>query len=178
VLKFFRNTKTIAGTRAGNLRGEAIVLTVSPSGARNWQLNSDEVKWQTLPGVDHFRYWMIDVDEKSGTIDFIARLEAFKPIVTHGHLTLTNTLVLEGEHRFYEPDGTTLKEVRPTGCYTTSLPGPAHRECGGEGGALILYNLRGDGGVYFTLLDDAGNVAGTLTMKDFAGLLEAQKQLA
>ncbi len=72
---------------------------------------------------------MLGIDREKGLVDFIIKFEANQQIVLHRHLALTNTLVVQGEHRLYEPNGA-LKEIRPVGSYTSSPPGEPH----GEGG--------------------------------------------
>jgi hypothetical protein len=95
-------------------------------------------------------------------------------IFLHRHLALTNTLVVQGEHRLYEPDGA-LKEVRPVGSYTSSPPGEPHREGAGDEGGVVFYSVRGKEGVLFEVLDDALNVVGTLSLEDFVGAFKEQK---
>ena len=103
------------------------------------------------------------------------RYEPNGRIFLHRHRSDTHTLVLRGEHRLYEPDGS-LKEVRPVGCYTAApADAPPHSEGGGAEGALVLYSTRGGAeGVLFDVLDEAGQVVATLDLADVAGLFEAQ----
>ena len=106
----------------------------------------------------------------------------FQPIFQHNHLcraslTLTNTFVVQGEHRLYEPNGA-LKEIRPVGSYTSSPPGEPHREGGGDQECVVFYSVRGKTDVLFELLDDNRNIVGTLTTRDFMEALEEQKTAA
>jgi hypothetical protein len=89
-------------------------------------------------------------------------------------VALTNTWVVQGEHRLYEPDGA-LKEVRPVGRYTSSPPGAPHREGGGAEGAVVFYSFRGEEGVFLEWLDDALNIVATTGMMDYVGLFKEQK---
>jgi hypothetical protein len=57
---------------------------------------------------------MLDVDVSRKVIDFILKFPPNQQIFLHRHLALTNTLVVQGEHRLYEPSGA-LKEVRRVG---------------------------------------------------------------
>ncbi len=93
----------------------------------------------------------------------------------HRHLALTNTLVIQGEHRLYEPEGR-LKEIRQVGSYTSSAPGEPHREGGGSDGAAVFYSVRAEGDELFDVLDDSGKLTGKLKMQDFVDLLEAFKE--
>ena len=85
--------------------------------------------------------------------------------------------VIQGEHRLYYLDGS-LKEVRPTGKYTRSLPSDEpHSEGGGDDcDVIILFSIRGDG-VLYEILDDALNVIATITFNDLQALYEQQNQL-
>jgi hypothetical protein len=90
-------------------------------------------------------------------------------------LALTNTLVVQGEHRLYEPNGK-LKEVRPVGSYTSSPPGDPHQEGAGDEGGVVFYSVRGKDGALFEVLDDNLNVIGTLGLDDFVGAFDEQKK--
>jgi hypothetical protein len=92
----------------------------------------------------------------------------------HRHLALTNTLVIQGDHRLYEPSGA-LKEVRAVGSYTSTPPGEPHREGAGDEGGVVFYSVRGKDGALFEVLDNDLNVIGTLGMDDFAAALKEQR---
>jgi len=100
-------------------------------------------------------------------------------IFLHRHRSVTNTFVVQGEHRLYEPDGG-VKEIRPVGSYTCSEPSDdPHSEGGGAQGAVMFYSTRGcANGVLFDVLDDSANQVGTLTLQDVATLFEAQGRKA
>ena len=118
---------------------------------------------------------MLDVDEDRKIVDFVIKFDPNEQIVLHRHLTLTNTFVVQGEHRLYEPDGA-LKEIRSVGSYTSSLPGNPHREGGGDEACIVFYSTRGDkNGIMFEVLDDEMNVVGTLGMEDFKAAYAEQK---
>jgi hypothetical protein len=108
--------------------------------------------------------------------------DLFQPIFQHNHLcraslALTNTFVVQGEHRLYEPNGA-LKEIRPVGSYTSSQPGEPHREGGGDQECVVFYSVRGKTDVLLELLNDNRNIVGTLTTRDFMEALEEQKKVA
>jgi hypothetical protein len=117
---------------------------------------------------------MLDVDVPGKIVDFILKFPANKQIFLHRHLALTNTLVVQGEHRLYEPTGA-LKEVRPIGSYTSTPPGEPHREGAGDNGGVVFYSVRGKDGILFEVLDDGLNVIGTLSMDDFVSAFKEQK---
>jgi quercetin dioxygenase-like cupin family protein len=77
------------------------------------------------------------------------KFAAHRQIVLHRHVAHNNTLVLQGEHRLYEPDGA-QKEIRPVGSYTVSPPNDEpHREGGGDQDVIVLFSIRGSDGVLY-----------------------------
>jgi len=128
------------------------------------------IDWQPLGEFKHFMVAVYHVDEARKIVDFIIKYEPNERIVTHRHLAQTSTLVIQGEHRIYEPNGE-LKEVRPVGGYTSSAPAEPHSEGGGAEGAVIFYSLRADDERLFELYDDDMKPIATLGIADFAGLL-------
>ena len=130
------------------------------------------IDWQPLGEFKHFMVAVYHVDEARKIVDFIIKYEPNERIVTHRHLAQTSTLVIQGEHRIYEPNGE-LKEVRPVGGYTSSPPAEPHSEGGGAEGAVIFYSLRADDERLFELYDDEMKSIATLGIADFAGLLRA-----
>jgi hypothetical protein len=117
---------------------------------------------------------MFDVDVSQKLVDLILKFPPNRQIFLHRHLALTNTLVVQGEHRLYEPNGA-LKEIRPVGSYTSSPPGDPHREGAGDEGGVVFYSVRGKDGTLFEVLDDDLKVVGTLSMNDFIDALKEQK---
>ena len=133
------------------------------------------IRWYTLGDFEHFVFAMLDVDVPQKLVDFILKFPPNQKIFLHRHLALTNTLVVQGEHRLYEPNGK-LKEVRPVGSYTSSPPGDPHQEGAGDGGGVVFYSVRGKDGALFEVLDDNLNVIGTLGLDDFVSAFNEQKQ--
>ena len=133
------------------------------------------IRWYTLGDFEHFVFAMLDVDVPQRIIDFILKFPPNQKIFLHRHLALTNTLVVQGEHRLYEPNGK-LKEVRPVGSYTSSPPGDPHQEGAGDEGGVVFYSVRGKDGALFEVLDDNLNVIGTLGLDDFVSAFNEQKQ--
>lgn len=140
-----------------------------------YKFDDRNIRWHKLGDLDHLVFAMLDVDEDRKVVDFIIKFDPNERIVLHRHLVLTNTLVVQGEHRLYEPTGE-LKEIRPVGSYTSSPPGEPHQEGGGEDGCVVFYSTRGDRqGLMFELLDNSMNVIGTLGMEDFVAAFAEQK---
>ena len=132
------------------------------------------IRWQKFGDFEHFVFAMFDVDKQKKVIDFILKFDPNQRIFLHRHLALTNTLVIQGEHRLYEPNGA-LKEARPVGSYTSSPPGEPQREGAGNEGGVVFYSVRGKDGPLFELLDDELHVIGTFGMQDFLDAFNAQK---
>ena len=132
------------------------------------------MRWYKLGDFEHFVFAMLDVDSENIIVDFILKFPAHEQIFLHRHLALTNTFVVQGAHRLYEPDGS-LKEIRSVGSYTSSPPGYPHREGAGDGGGVVFYSVRGKDGVLFEGLDEDLNVNVTLSLEDFASAYEEQK---
>lgn len=147
----------------------AAVVVETPS----YAFDDRNIRWRKLAGFEHYELTVLDVDEQRKLVDLLVKFEANRQILLHRHLSLTNTWVVQGEHRLYEPNGS-LKEVRPVGRYTSSPPGEPHREGGGAEGAVVFYSFRGDG-VFLEWLDDNLNVVATTSMEDFSNLFKEQK---
>ena len=142
------------------------MAAVVASRTASYGFDDRKIKWYKLGDFEHFVFAMFDVDEPRQIVDFILKFAPNQQIFLHRHLALTNTLVVQGEHRLYEPNGS-LKEIRLVGSYTSTPPGEPHREGGGVDGAVVFYSVRGKDGALFEVLDDNLKVVGTLGMKDF-----------
>ena len=145
------------------------MVTSAAAKTTPYAFDDRNIQWRELAGFEHFVIAMLDVDAPRKALDFIIKFPPNQQIFLHRHLVLTNTLVVQGEHRLYEPDGA-LKEVRPVGSYTSSPPGAPHREGGGDEGCVVFYSTRGKDGDLFEILDDALKVIGMLGTQDFIGL--------
>jgi hypothetical protein len=143
--------------------------------AISYAFDDRNIRWNKLGDFEHFVFAVLDIDPPRRIVDFIVKFEPNQQIFVHRHLALTNTLVVQGEHRIYEPDGV-LKEVRAVGSYTSSLPGEPHREGAGYEEAVILYSVRGKDGALFEILDDDLRVVETLGAEDFIQAFEEQKK--
>src|SRR5262249_52781113 len=140
-----------------------------------YSFDDRNIRWYKLGDFEHFVFAMLDVDAPLKIVDFILKFPPNQQIFLHRHLALTNTLVVQGEHRLYEPNGR-LKEVRGVGSYTSTPPGEPHREGAGDEGGVIFYSVRGKDGVLFEVLDDDLQVVGTLGMDDFVTALKEQRK--
>jgi quercetin dioxygenase-like cupin family protein len=155
---------------------------VSPEAVYSSTFDDRHIRWYRLgefgaqfePFDEHFMLTMLDVDESQKLVDFLLKFPPNQRIFLHRHLALTNTLVVQGEHRLYEPNGA-LKEVRRVGSYTSSPPGEPHREGAGDAGSVVLFSVRGKDGILFEFLDDDLHVVGTISLQDCINAFEIQK---
>lgn len=141
-----------------------------------YNFDDRNIQWHKLGDFEHFVYSVLDIDQENQIVDVIFKFEPHQPIVLHRHMALNKTLVIQGEHRLYEPNGE-IKEIRSVGSYSSS-PASAdpHRECGGDEGAVVFFSIRGNNGALYEVLDDGQNLIGTLSMQDFIDLAEANKK--
>lgn len=141
----------------------------------SYSFDDRNIRWNKLGDFEHLLYSILDVDEKNSIADVLFKFSANEKILLHRHLAHNNTLVIQGEHRLYEPNGA-LKEIRPVGSMTSSPPNPdPHREGGGDQDVIIAFSIRGDG-VLYELLDDDLNIIGTISMQDLVALHQASRQ--
>ena len=139
-----------------------------------YSFDDRNIRWNQLGDFEHLLYSILDVDEKNSIADVLFKFSANEKILLHRHLAHNNTLVIQGEHRLYEPNGA-LKEIRPVGSMTSSPPNPdPHREGGGDQDVIIAFSIRGDG-VLYELLDDDLNIIGTISMQDLVALHQASR---
>ncbi len=140
----------------------------------NAGFDDSNIIWNQLESIDHVWYHVCDVDEDAKIVDVLLKFSANQKIVLHRHHADYRTLVLQGELRIYEPDGS-VKEVRPVGSYIfTKGGGTPHTEGGGEVDVVVFFSNRGTDGTIYEILDDELNTLATLGLHDFKGLLEAQ----
>ncbi|MGI1669835.1 MAG: hypothetical protein K6L74_05855 [Neptuniibacter sp.] len=134
----------------------------------------DVADWRSLEGLEHIQYSILHIDETQQRAEVLFKLEPHKPIILHRHCALNKIVVLSGEHHIYDARGN-LTEVRATGSYTVAQPDlHPHSECGGDGGAILLFSIFDNGGdALYELMDPDQNIIGTLTMADLIALSQA-----
>jgi len=140
----------------------------------NLQRIEDVTDWRSLEGLEHIQYSILHIDETRQRAEVLFKLEPHKPIILHRHCALNKILVLSGEHHIYNVQGN-ITEVRATGSYTVAQPDQhPHSECGGDGGAILLFSIFDNGGdALYELMDPEQNIIGTLTMADLIALSQA-----
>ena len=140
-----------------------------------YNFDDSNIRWNKLGDFDHLLYSILDVDQKNKIADVLFKFSANEKIVLHRHLAHNNTLVIQGEHRLYEPNGA-IKEIRPVGSLTSSPPSnDPHREGGGDQDVIVAFSIRGSDGVLYELLDDDMKVIGTISMQDLSDLFNANR---
>ena len=132
-----------------------------------------DIGWYYLGDDKHWVLAILDVNVSQRIVDFLVKYEPKQQIFFHRHLALTNTLVVQGEHRMYEPTG--VLRVCSVGSYESNPPGDTHRDGAGEEEAVVFYSVRGKDGILFEILNDDLNVVGTLSTDDFMGAWQEQK---
>lgn len=120
------------------------MAAVNTSGTRAYAFDDSNIQWYSFVGIEHLQFSLCDLDEERQVADLIVKFDPDKIVSLHNHLAQTNMLIIQGELRMYEADGT-LKEVRPAGKYIRGKRDDMHREGGGPEGAVVLYSVRGDG---------------------------------
>ena len=135
----------------------------------------DSIEFGPMPGIDGLEVRVLDVDLDRQIVDAVFRFPANQTVALHRHVSQTNMMILSGELRMYEDDGS-VRDVRTTGNYYCGTRDDAHTEGGGPEGAIVLYSVRGHGAAeIIEVLGDDGQVLGALTFDDVAEL-EASQQ--
>ena len=149
-----------------------VAVNQSPS---VYAFDDSKITWHPFVGIDNLEFNLYDLDVERQVIDLIVKFEPNKIVALHNHLAQTNMMVIQGELRMYETDGT-LKEVRPAGSYTRGKRDDVHSEGGGADGAIVFYSVRGHGDEnMFEIMDSDAKVLATLTMADLRGAWEQQQ---
>lgn len=136
--------------------------------------DTQNVYWNTIPGIDHLAYQVLAVDESKRIVDILFKFDANAKIVLHRHKADYITLVLQGELRIYRPNGT-LKEIRPVGSYVAgTADGEPHTEGGGDQEVIAFFSNRNVKEVVYEILDENQNTIATFGIAEFKALLAAQ----
>ena len=132
-----------------------------------------DITWQTVAFIGA-QIYVLAVDSALGIADVLIRFAADTPGKLHRHVCDFNTFVLQGELRFWRPDGS-FKEVRPTASHVqVAANGAPHSEGAGGQTAIVLFSFRGTTGDMIHYLDDNGAVVFCLAFADFEAALTDQ----
>jgi len=75
------------------------MATSTTAAMMSYAFDDRNIRWYTLGDFEHFVFAMLDVDVSQKIVDFILKFPPNQQIFLHRHLALTNTLVVQGEHR-------------------------------------------------------------------------------
>ncbi|MCJ2039706.1 regulator [Methylobacterium sp. J-059] len=136
--------------------------------------DESNITWRTLDWLPHIAFFVYKVDEENRIVDVVFKFAANQKVMLHRHKSPYVTLVMQGELRFYRPDGT-HKETRPTGSYVSGVAnGEPHLEGGGDEDAIVFFSNRNIEDALYEFLDDASNPVQVLGIADFKAQLEEQ----
>jgi len=130
--------------------------------------------WSKLDWLEHVWFYVYDIDRKNGIVDVVFKFAPNSKAMLHQHKTPYVTLVLQGELRFYRPNGE-LKEIRPTGSYVKGVAnGEPHLEGGGDQETIVFFSNRNVEDALYQFLDANMQPTITLRLADVEAALEAQ----
>lgn len=134
------------------------------------------VNWNTLEGIDHLWYHVLNVDRDLKVVDLLLKFAANERVVLHKHHADYSTFIIQGELRLYDSEGE-LTEIRPTASYVQKSAGGApHTEGGGDQDCIAWFSNKGTDGVIYEILGPNGETLGTLGLAEFEALMEAQAE--
>ena len=129
--------------------------------------DESNITWRTLEWLDNISFYVYNVDEVNRIVDVIFKFAANKRVMLHRHKAPYVTLVIQGELRFYGPDGR-IKETRPAGSYVQGVAnGEPHTEGGGDQDAIVFFSNRNVEDALYEFLDEHGAPVQVLTLSDF-----------
>jgi quercetin dioxygenase-like cupin family protein len=138
------------------------------------KFDDSNLTWRQLEGLDDLWFYVYNVDRKNGIVDVIFKFAANSRVPLHQHKAPYITLVLQGELRFYRPNGEP-KEVRPIGSYVAGIAnGEPHIEGGGDEDAIVFFSNRNVEDAIYEFLDENLQPTVTLRIADFEEQLRAQ----
>ena len=134
----------------------------------------ENIDWKPFNDMPGFVYKVLNVDEKRREIDMLFRFDPDSFCFNHRHVTKVTSIVLEGDHvvREFDDAGNERVSIRKAGQFSVSEGGDAHIEGGGENGAVVLFNFRGDTDHIYDIMDDALNVVRKVYIRDFKRTLD------
>ena len=138
------------------------------------QFDDSNLTWSQLDWLKHTSFYIYNADRQNGIVDAIFKFDANSKVKIHQHKVPYITLVLQGELRFYRPNGE-LKEIRPTGSFVRGVANAEpHLEGGGDQDTIVFFSIRNVIDELFVFLDDNMKPAEIVTISDAEALLEAQ----
>jgi quercetin dioxygenase-like cupin family protein len=138
------------------------------------EFDDRNITWRKVDWLDHVEFYVYKADEENRIVDVLFKFAANTKAMLHRHKTPYVTFVVQGELRFYRPNGE-LKEIRPIGSYVSGVAnGEPHLEGGGDEDAIVFFSNRNVENAMYEFLDDTLQPTVTLGFEDFKAQLEAQ----
>ena len=138
--------------------------------------DQSNIKWNTLEGIDHLWYHVLNVDRDLKVVDVLLKFAANERVVLHKHHADYSTFIIQGELRLYDAEGQ-LTEVRPTASFVQKTAGGApHTEGGGDEDCIAWFSNKGTDGLIYEILGHNGETLGTLGLPEFEALMLAQDE--
>ncbi|MEO8421874.1 MAG: regulator [Hyphomicrobium sp.] len=138
------------------------------------EFDDRNITWRKVDWLDHVEFYVYQADEENRIVDVLFKFAANTKAMLHRHKTPYITFVVQGELRFYRPNGE-LKEIRPTGSYVSGVAnGEPHLEGGGDEDAIVFFSNRNVENAMYEFLDANLQPTVTLGFDDFKAQLEAQ----
>ncbi|MCV3273368.1 hypothetical protein [Roseobacter sinensis] len=138
--------------------------------------DQSNVKWNTLEGIDHLWYHVLNVDRELNVVDLLLKFAANERVVLHKHHADYSTFIIQGELRLYNAEGE-LTEIRPTASFVQKSAGGApHTEGGGDEDCIAWFSNKGTDGVIYEILGPNGDTLGTLGLPEFEALMQTQDE--
>lgn len=139
----------------------------------SYLFDDSNIAWRSFDFLGT-QYCVQAADAAMGIADVLIKFQPHTPGKLHQHLMDYSTFVLQGELRFWRPDGS-LKEIRPTGSYVhAAANGEPHTEGAGDQAAIVLYSIRGGTGDMFAVFEPDSDEVHKLGFADFAAALADQ----
>jgi hypothetical protein len=140
---------------------------------QSYQFDDRNFTWLTFDYLGT-QYYVQAVDAAMGIVDVLIKFQPNAPGKLHQHLMGYSTFVLQGELRFWRPDGS-MKEIRPTGSYVLGpANGEPHSEGAGDQAAIVLFSIRGGTGDMFAIFEEGSDEVHKLGFADFQAALADQ----
>ncbi len=138
------------------------------------KFDDENITWYKLDWLPDLELYVYKVDEENRIIDILFKFAANSKVQLHRHKSPYITFVIQGELRFYRPDGES-KEIRPTGSYVSGVANrEPHLEGGGDEAAIVFFSNREVEGPLYEFLDENLQPTVTLGFDDFKAQLEEQ----
>ncbi|WP_416896670.1 MAG: cupin domain-containing protein [Minwuia sp.] len=145
-----------------------------------YRFDDRTISWKPFAGFEGLYYHLLSVDHDAQVVDMLMKFDPRAECVPHRHAGPTKTLVLQGEHRLYDPvlDHGDANTVRTASGFGSNRGDETHIEGGGDEGAIILLMMTAVDGVIYEILTPDGQIDRVITIDDFQRGLERQQKAA